>query len=268
MTYFYVVIKYNVYLRHTKTLRTMKRIQTIMILFFLLPGMIRINAQTAAEIEKANKACKPVFLVAYNTNGADVDKAVNIANTAKKALKVSSVVIKLNTSDAANHALVTKYRLAGAPLPLILVLDKNGNASGGFELKDATPEKLVDIIPSPKYSEVIQALSEGKSVYLVAYKESMTSKKNILDNCALACRKMDNKSITVMVSMDDKNETKFLKSLACNLTSKEPVTYVVNSSGQVTGTFNGITDVNNLVASAKKAASKGCGTNCAPGACK
>lgn len=247
----------------------MKKIQTILILFFLLTGMLRVNAQTATEIEKANKSCKPVFLVAYNANGTDADKAFSIADGAKKNLKASSVVIKMNTSDAANSALVTKYRLAGAPLPLILVLDKNGSATGGLILKDATSEKLIDMIPSPKTSELIKALGDGKSAYVVVYKESMTSKKNIMDNCAVACSKMDNKSVTVMVAMDDKNEMKLLQSLRCDMNAKEPVTYVINKSGQITGAHNGITDVNTLVSSAKKAPASGCCPSGAPaGGCK
>src|SRR5512136_3122406 len=106
----------------------MKKIYSITILFILVTGLIRVNAQTTVEIEKAAKSCKPVFLVAYNAAGSDADKAISIANDAKKNLKVSSVVIKMNTSDACNADLVAKYRLAGAPLPLILVLDKNGSA--------------------------------------------------------------------------------------------------------------------------------------------
>ena len=247
----------------------MKTIQNILVLVLLCTGLIRVNAQTAAEIEKANKSCKPVFLVAYNANGAEADKAFSIADGAKKNLKASSVVIKMNTADAANSALVTKYRLAGAPLPLILVLDKNGSATGGFILKDATAEKLVDLIPSPKSSELIKALAEGKSAYIVVYKESMTSKKNIIDNCAVACGKMDNKTVTVMVAIDDKNETKLLQNLKCDMNAKEPVTYVINKSGQVIGTHNGITDVNTLVASAKKAPAGGCCPSGAPaGGCK
>lgn len=247
----------------------MKKIQTITILFLFFTGLIRVNAQTAAEIEKANKSCKPVFLVAYNASGADADNAISIANTAKKNLKGSSVVIKMNTSYAANSVLVSKYRLAGAPMPLILVLDKNGTTAGGLALKDATAEKLVEMIPSPKLSELIKALAEGKSVYIVVYKESMTSKKNIADNCAVACCKMDNTCVTVMVGLDDKKEAKLLQSLKCDLNAKEPVTYVINKAGQVVGTYNGLTDVNTLVSSAKKAPAGGCcpgGSNA--GGCK
>lgn len=247
----------------------MKNVQNILVLFLLFTGLIRVNAQTAAEIEKANKSCKPVFLVAYNTDGADAVKAISLANSAKKNLKGSSVVVKMNTSDAANSALVSKYRLTGAPMPLILILDKNGTTAGGLALKDATAEKLVDMIPTPKSSELIKALAEGKSVYIVVYKESMTSKKNIAENCAIACGKMDNTCVTVMVGLDDKKEAKLLQSLKCDVNAKEPVTYVINKAGQIVGTYNGLTDVNTLVSTAKKAPAGGCCPGGAkPGGCK
>lgn len=236
----------------------MKKIQNILVLVLFFTGLIRVNAQTAAEIAKANKAGKAVFLIAYNATGADADKAISIANGATKNRTTTTAVVKMNTTDATNAALVSKFRMTGAPLPLILVLDKNGNAAGGFILKDATSEKLADLIPSPKNSEIIAALTAGKSVYIVAYKESMASKKNIIDNCYLACNKMENKSVIVKVDMDDKKETKLLQTLKCDLNAKEPVTYVINSAGQITGTHNGLTDVNTLVSSAKKAPASSC----------
>ncbi len=247
----------------------MKKIQTILILLLFVTGMIKVNGQAPAEIEKASKACKPVFLVAYNANGADADKALTIANEAKKTLKGSSVVIKMNTTDPANNDLITKYRLAGAPLPLILVLDKNSTVTGGLLLKEATSAKLVEMIPTPKTSELLKAINDGKSVYVVTYKESMNTHDKAMDNCAMACGKMENKSLTIKVDMDDKKEAKLLQTLKCDLTAKEPVTYVINKSGQVIGTHNGITDVNTLVASAKKAPASGCCPGGAPaGGCK
>jgi hypothetical protein len=236
----------------------MKKIQAIMILVFLFTGFIRVMAQTATEIDNATKLGKTVFLVAYNTSGVDLDKALTVANEAKKSVKSSPMVVKMNTADVANSTLVTKYRLAGAPLPLILVLDKNGTTAGGLLLKDATAAKLVDLIPSPKTSELLKALANGKSAYIVVYKESMTSKKSIMDNCAVACSKMNNTSVTVMVSADDKGEIKLLQTLKYDVNSKEPVTYVINKSGQVAGTYSGMTDVNTLVATAKKAPAGGC----------
>ncbi|MEI6433869.1 MAG: hypothetical protein WCP32_03415 [Bacteroidota bacterium] len=247
----------------------MKKIQSIMILLLFALCIINVNGQTSSEIEKAGKSCKPVFLVAYNANGAEADKAFAIADEAKKSFKGSSVVIKMNTTDGASNELVTKYRLSGAPSPLILVLDKNSVVTGGLALKDATAAKLVEMIPTPKTSELLKAISEGKSVYVVTYKESMTSHDKVMDNCAMACGKMDNKSMTIKVDIDDKKEAKLLQTLKCDLNAKEPVTYVINKSGQVIGTHNGIADVNTLVSSAKKAPASGCCPGGAPkGGCK
>ena len=246
----------------------MKKIQSLLILLLFVTGMIHVNGQASVEIEKANKACKPVFLVAYNANGAEAEKAFSVASEAKSTLKSSSVIIKMNTTDAANKELVAKYRLSGAPMPLILVLDKNGTVTGGLPLKDVTAARLVEMIPTPKASEMLKAINDGKSVYLVVYKESMTSHDKAMDNCAMACGKMDNKSMTVKIDMDDRKEAKLLQTLKCDLSAKEPVTYVISTSGQIIGTHNGITDVTTLVASAKKAPAGGCGTSCAPGACK
>lgn len=247
----------------------MKKIQTSLILLLLVTAMLSVYGQTSVEIEKAAKSCKPVFLVVHNGNGTEADKALVIASEAKKTFKGSSVVVKMNTSDAANNELMSKFRLAGAPLPLILVLDKNSTVAGGLPVKDATAAKLVEMVPSAKTSEVLKALAEGKSVYVVAYKESMPNQKNIMDNCAMACGKMENKSVTVKVDMADKNEVKLLQSLKCDMNAKEPVTYVINKSGQVIGTHNGITDVNTLVSSAKKAPASSCCPGGAPaGGCK
>lgn len=236
----------------------MKKIQTILILLLFLAGVTRGSAQASTEIDKATKAGKTVFLVAYDGGSADANKSFAVAEETKKSFKGSSVVVKMNTTDAANKDLVTKYRLAGAPLPLIIVLDKNGTIAGGLPLKDATPAKLADMVPSSKTSEILKAIAEGKSVYVVAYKANMPNQKSIMDNCAIACGKMDNKSVTVKVDLTDKNETKLLQNLKCDMNAKEPVTYVINKSGQVVSTHNGITDVNTLVSSAKKAPAGGC----------
>jgi hypothetical protein len=242
----------------------MKKFQSILILLLFLAGVTRVSAQASTELDKASKSGKTVFLVAYAGGSADANKAFAVAEETKKSCKGSSVVVKMNTTDAANKDLVTKYRLAGAPLPLIIVLDKNGTIAGGLPLKDATPAKLADMVPSLKTSEILKAIAEGKSVYVVAYKANMPNQKNIMDNCAMACGKMDNKSVTVKVDLTDKDETKLLQNLKCDMNAKEPVTYVINKSGQVVGTHNGITDVNTLVSSAKKAPA----SSCCPGGSK
>ena len=242
----------------------MKKFFVLLLFLSFLPGTLPLSAQTSQELSKAQKSGKTVFLVAYTTKGVELDKAVAIAKSANQKAPSATTVVTMNASDAGNKDLVTKFRISGAPLPLILVLDKNGTAAGGVILKEATAEKLVDMIPSQKTSELLKGLADGKSVYIVVYKESMASKKEIMNNCATACTKMKNTSITIQVNADDKKETKLLRTLKYDNTATQPVTYVVNSSGQLTDTYNGMTNVNSLIGSAQKVIK----SSCCPGGSK
>lgn len=221
---------------------------------------------TANLIETANKSGKAVFLVVFDKTGVNKDKAMMIAKEASAKKANSVAVIEANTTDADNSGIVAKYRLAGAPLPLILVLDKNGTAAGGFILAQATADGLVNTIPSPKFSEILKGLSSKKSVFIVAYKESMVKKIVALATCNEAVKSMNNGAITVELNIDDKEEATLLDNLKVNPLATEPVIYAINKTGQITGTFTGETAPNQMVLAANKVASSGCGpSGCAPG---
>jgi len=236
--------------------------------FFLFVILVTFFDQAYAtvksDLETANKDGNSVFLVVTDPNVTGTDKALEIANKAKTSV-TKSVVLQMNRSDAANTELVTKYRLAGAPLPLILVIASNGLVAGGYTLTQATPELLVKAVPSPKKSEVIKSLSDGKSVFIVVTGKSMAEKTTIMNTCQQACIEMENNAKMIEISLDDPKENQFLTELKVNMTAPEPTTYVINSKGQLTGTFTDDVNTTTLVASAKKVAASGC---CPPGSGK
>ncbi|MHC5074316.1 MAG: hypothetical protein ACYTFE_05790 [Planctomycetota bacterium] len=228
----------------------------------LLATYDTIWASVQTDLEKANKKGNTVFLVVSEPGVTGLDKAVNIAEQARKSV-TKSTVIEMNRADSTNSQLVKKYRLAGAPLPLILVVASNGAAAGGLPADRATPEGLVKIIPSPKQAEVFQALSENKSVFVVASRKSMTGRAKVFDTCKAACSQMKNNAVFVSIDMDDKKESSFLAQLKVNTLSTEPVTAVINNQRRITGSFNGSVEVTKLVdAAAKKAG------GCCPGGSK
>lgn len=230
----------------------MKKIKLFFNVVLIVFVMTNSRAQTSVEIEKANKAGKAVFLVVFNAADADALKTWNIAVEAQKKLPKKADVIKMNAIDATNAILVTKYRLSGAPLPMVLVIDKNGTVTEGLPLSKLTAENLVKLIPSPKYSEVLKALNNGKSIFVVAYKESMIGKKSVIKNCNDASKNLNNKNVVMAIDMNDVNEKDFLTNLKYNNSATEPQTFVINSKGQITATYNGVTKINELVASANK----------------
>jgi len=236
---------------------------------FVLIDYDSIWASVQSDIEKANTKGKAVFLVVTEPGAVGAEKAVNVATQAHK-LVAESAVIEMNRTDAANTDLVAKYRVAVAPLPLILVIASNGVVAGGLVADQATPESLIQMIPSPKKSEVLQALSEGKAVFIVGSRESTVNRKQVLETCKSACNQMNNRAALVSIDMDDKKENSFLAQLKVNALSAEPLTSVINPQGQVTATFSGpVVEVKTIIeAAAKKAggccpggSQKGCGSS-------
>ncbi len=227
-------------------------------------GMQTISASVQTDIEKANKAGNCVFLVVTETGNADNAAAVILSLEAHK-LSPKSTVIELNRADKANESLVAKYRLSGAGLPMVLIIASNGVEAGGVAyLKQTTAENIVALIPSQKKAEVLKIINEGKPVFLVVSKKAM-EKKEILSMCKTACAEIKDGAQTVEVDFDDAAEKKFLTSLNISQIGSEPQTFVINSKGQIAGSFTGITDSKTLSAAAMKKPAGGC---CAPGSGK
>ena len=241
----------------------------IFVIVMMLAGINLYAGTTQEAIESANKSGLVVFLVVTDPGNASTQKAIDIANEAH-AKYLKSEVIQMNRSDAANKTLVDKYGVNGAPLPLILVIASNGVVSGGYTAQQATADLLVKKIPSPVKADVLKAFSEGKSVFIVVSRKDMTEKNEVMNTCQQACIEMQNNAKLYALDLDDPKEQSFIADLKIDKTITSPQTLVINSKGQITGTFNDDTSTETLVATAKKLpAAKGCcpsgsGAGCAP----
>ena len=219
-------------------------------------------ASVQTDIEQANKAGKAVFLVVTDPGVKETGQALEIARGAQK-LAPESTVIEMNRADTANSQLVAQYRLAGAPVPLILLIASNGVVAGGVPAEQAQPDMLVKLIPSPGKAEVVKALTGGKAVFVIASRKSMGDRLKVLETCKNASNELKDKAIAVSIDMDDKKESSFLQQLRANMSSTEPATFVLNAQGQVTGNFIGPVQVTQLVQAATKKAG-----GCCPGGSK
>ena len=143
-------------------------------------------ASVQTDIEKANKAGKSVFLVVSEPGVNETGQALDIAKKAQK-LAPASAVIEMNRADTGNSQFIAKYKLATAPMPLILLIASNGVITGGLPAEKASPDILVKMLPSPKKAEIIKALTEGKAVFVMASRNSMGDRTKVLDSCKNAC---------------------------------------------------------------------------------
>ncbi|MFA4851930.1 MAG: hypothetical protein WC599_05370 [Bacteroidales bacterium] len=212
-------------------------------------------------LAKAEKDANSVFLVVTDPNKTDIKKALEIAATANLSVK-KSIIVQMDREDKNNNDLVSRYGLSGAPLPVLLVISPKGVLAGGYLLKDATADLLVKLIPSPKQDEVLIALNNKKSVFIVAAKNTFTDKTKAIENCKSAVTLNGNKSELVEINLSDTKEKPFLELLRVNTATTSTATVVVNNKGQIAGTFYEIKDAASLVTLANKVIS-GCGSGCA-----
>jgi hypothetical protein len=225
-----------------------KRTAIMLFAMALLPALAL--ASPAKDLEKAAQKGQVAFVLV--TDGAvDVSKAKATIQSVTTRNK-KSVMVELDRSDPANSGIVTKYRLATIPIPMVLVFNPSGAISGAIQPERATPEALAKMIPSPKKAEIIKALSEGNAVFITAYRKNMKSVESINSTCAMACQQMAGKSVQVKIDMDDPEEASFLTEMKVNMASTEPVTVVANPQGQIAGTYTGEMQVTELVTSATK----------------
>lgn len=214
-------------------------------------------AATQSDLDAAVKDGKSAFILVYDQSAQDMDKARNLIESAVSRVPQSAKIL-CDRNDPANADFVAKMRLAGAPVPLILVCSATGIVTGGMPTQQADIEQLVKMMPSPKKSEIVKALSEGNAVFITASRKGMPSAASVNSACAVACQQMPGKSVQIKIDMDDPAESNFLTEMKVNLQSNEPVTLVANAQGQIAGMYTGEVQVSNLVTSATKKAGGCC----------
>ncbi|MBK9472888.1 MAG: hypothetical protein IPO18_11445 [bacterium] len=216
---------------------------------------------TRTELAGATSQGKVAFILVTDPGVVGIPQAKDLIQTTMKQVK-NATMVELVRSDPANADLVAEYRLAGAPVPLILVAARNGVLAGGLIAAQASTEKLLAIVPSPKKADVLKALQSGKAVFITASRKGMASQSGAMASCAAACGQMKNQGVAIAIDLDDPQEAEFLGQLKASRTATEPMTFVINAQGQLTQTYTGATEVASLVQAATKSAG-----GCAPGAC-
>lgn len=224
------------------------------------------NSKIQADLEKAKKEGKAVFVVVTGTGVTETDKATTVAKGANAIYK-NSAVVQFDRDDSANSQLVAEWRLAGAPLPLLLVVSPKGQLSGGMILSQATAENIAALIPSPKLEEVQTAIITSKPVLVVFTKKSMSDRTEVLQVVKETLTKLKNNAVIIEVDMEDAQEANFMNQLQIDKASLVSTTLVINTQGQVAGTSKSVPNAEKLALAATAPVKSGCGPGCGPAGC-
>jgi hypothetical protein len=247
----------------------MKRI--LCVLFACLPLLAappRVWASTDTALAAATAAGHPVFLIVTDGGAVGLDAARRVVSDAQKLVPGASI-LEMNRADAANEAVVGRYRLATVPVPLILVIAPNGVAAGGARPDSVTAERLAGMVPSPAKAAFLKALDEGKATFLVFARSSMPDLPATTKAAEDAAASLKGAAVLVQVDLDSAKEAPFAAEMKQDVKATTPVTIVYNAKGRATETLRGVPTAATLAAAATKIPTSTCKPGeCGPGGCK
>jgi hypothetical protein len=204
------------------------------------------------EVAAANAVGKPVFLLVSDGPGEGLETARRVAREAQGQVP-TAVLVELDRRDPNQAQAVAKFRVAAAPVPLVIVIASNGVATGAARPHNpAAAQRLVSLIPSPKKADYLKILSEQRIALVAASKPDMAERGPLYEALGAAVKALEGRAQFVLVDLGDAAEEKFLADLKIAKDSARPVLVVVNPKGLVLGTLLGAPTAEQIVTTSRK----------------
>ena len=220
----------------------------------------------AAAIQRAAGAGKHLFILFHEGDGEETRTARKTLDAAMAKLAAKAEWVAVDRTAPSEKALVEKFGIQRAPVPLVVVLAPNGIVTSGFLAGEMTEEKLQGSIAGVGMQKTLKALQERKLVLLCV--QNAETKHNEPALRAAQDFKADAKygPMTEFVTLDpaDPAEAGFLGKLGVDPKTDEATTLFLAPPGVVAAKIQGATSSGTLLATLRKAAAS-CGSSCAPG---
>lgn len=221
-----------------------------------------------AAIKQASEAGKYLFVFFSKADDDQTAAMRAVFDKAMEKIADRAQSIAVNVSDVSEKAIVDKYDLSRAPMPLVLAIAPNGAITGGFPTK-FDEQQLLNAFATPGTEKVMKSLQDGKLVFVCVQNSKTTSNDAALQGVRDFKADVRYASATEVVTLDpsDKKEARFLTDLQVPTETKEAVTVFVVPPGQAIAKIGGPTNKDALIDVLSKA-NTGCGPGgCGPGGC-
>lgn len=224
--------------------------------------------KSMAAIKQASEAGKYLFVFFSKADDDQTAAMRAVFDKAVEKIADRAQSIAVNVSDVSEKAIVDKYDLSRAPMPLVLAIAPNGAITGGFPTK-FDEQQLLNAFATPGTEKVMKSLQDGKLVFVCVQNSKTTSNDAALQGVRDFKADVRYASATEVVTLDpsDKKEARFLTDLQVPTETKEAVTVFVVPPGQAIAKIGGPTNKDALIDVLSKA-NTGCGPGgCGPGGC-
>lgn len=202
-------------------------------------------------IDKAAEEGKYTFLLFFKQNDeATKSMAATIkAGLVDKADK--AVVASAQVGQPAEQALVTKYDVSRAPMPMTVVIAPNGAMTGIFSQK-VTAEALNDAFVTPTMMVAMKSLQAGKLVLVTVQGTAKGAAPAAIKDFQNDPHFKD-RLVTVSLQAADPQEGKFLGQMQLDPKTKSTHTVLLAPPGVLVGKFDAIASKDEIAAALAKA---------------
>lgn len=242
----------------------------LLILLSLIPNFCYASEPNNGmeALESASRNNQYTFLFFYKERNPRTEKAQQILYQALPSLNTPAKAYHVNLTDPKEQAIVTKFDVKRAPMPLVLVIAPNGAITGGFP-SQITPDQLESAIVSNGMASVLKGMQDRKLVFLSFQNKQTRNNTNALhgiENLNNDSR-FKNAVVLVLVDPQDKNEMKLLNQFEVDTNIAQATTIFLAPPGDKIGKYVGATSKEQFVSDLQKAVSCCCPGGCCPGGC-
>lgn len=220
----------------------------------------------AQAMQHAADANKYLFIFFYKEEDDATQAARKTFEEATSKLAEKAEAVGVNAGDGAESAVVNRFGLGRAPMPLVLAIGPSGAVTRSFT-RNFNERQLRNAFVSQSNEKSLKALQDRKMVFVVVQNGITRHNEEALQGVRefAADPQYTRQTEIVVLDPQDAAEVSFLKQLQVDRQTTEAITVFVAPPGTIIGTYTGATQKYALVAAAKKAAA-GCGTG-KPGCC-
>ncbi|MCA9114927.1 MAG: hypothetical protein KDA79_07550 [Planctomycetaceae bacterium] len=209
------------------------------------------SSRTQKAAARAAVEGRYMFLLFYKQNDNATKAMARTLNEGLAARAGQAFLASVNANDPAEQALVAKYEVGRAPMPITLAIAPNGAVTGVFTQR-ITAESIEGAFVTPTMMFAMKSLQEGKLVLVSVEGTSQSpSPAAVREFCADPHFK--GRLTVTSVRASDPREAKFLNRMQLNPAEKTTNTLLLAPPGVVVGKFGPSASKNDIAAALFKA---------------
>jgi len=218
-----------------------------------------VDNSAIEAIRRATEGNKYVFLFFYKKGDEKSNKMRQVITRVKGELSAKANFVNIDVAEQSAQAMIKKYGIDRAPIPITLVMAPNEAIVTGFP-NEVSEDKLRNAFVSPKMAEIVKAIQDRKLVFLLVTNDKMKySKENIAVVEQVTANELQGRAEVIVVDPRDEREISLLKQCRIDPNVKETMLLYING-GRIMCKSSGRLTHDGLLQEIK--------TGCSPSGCK